>query len=244
MYHEFAAWFHLVTAPAEYEEEATFYFQAVVDVLGRQPRSWLELGSGGGNNASHYASWVEGPVVLSDRSPEMLALSRTINPGLEHVLGDMLTLRLGRQFEVVFVHDAATYLTTEEQVRALAETAFAHCAPGGLVMLCPDNTAENLKFETDHGGHDGDGRALRYLEWCTPGRPGTFEYYVDYVYDFHEDGKPPRVEIDRHICGALPRQVWIDALLAGGFTEPFTRYLEHSEVGEGEYEFFVARRPG
>lgn len=242
MYHEQAEWFHLLTAPAEYEEEATFYFKEAVKILGRTPGSCLELGSGGGNNASHYKAWVEGPVVLSDRSPEMLALSRTINPELEHVQGDMLEVRLGRTFDLVFVHDAAAYLTTEDQIRRLAETMYVHCNEGGAIVLCPDNFAENLEYETDHGGHDGDGRAMRYLEWVTPGTPGTYEYFVDYAYIYHEDGQPPRFVHDRHVCGALPRQMWFDALTDAGFKDVYSTPLLHSEVPDGTYEVLGARK--
>jgi hypothetical protein len=242
MYHEFADWFHLVTAPEDYAEEAEFYFGLAKESFGRAPRSWLELGSGGGNNASQYKAWVQGPVVLSDRSEEMLSLSRSINPELEHVQGDMTSVRLGRQFEVVFVHDAASYLTTEEQVHQLAETAHLHCALGGIAILCPDDTAENVSYGTSHGGHDGDGRAIRYLEWSTPGRPGTFEVNVDFVYVFHEEGKPPRVELDRHINGALPRNTWLSALSDAGFAQVWTTHLVHSEVEPGQHEVFLARR--
>ncbi len=243
MYHEFAEWFHLLTAPEDYEEEATFYFAEVSKALGREPTSWLELGSGGGNNASHYAPRVHGEVVLSDRSPEMLALSRKLNPALKHVQGNMLSIRLGRTFDVVFVHDAAAYLTTEAQASQLAATAFLHCNPGGVTLICPDHVAENFAPETDHGGHDGVGRALRYLEWTTPGAPGTYEYIVDYACILHEDGKPPRVEFDRHINGALPRQVWLDALREAGFAGALAKPLEHSEVPAGSSEFFLAKRP-
>ena len=239
MYHEFAEWFHLLTAPEDYAEEADFYFRAALEALGRKPDSWLELGSGGGNNASHYKAWV-GDIVLSDRSAEMLALSKTLNPELEHVQGDMTSLRVGRTFDVVFAHDACSYLTTEAQLRALAETAFAHLNPGGVAVLCPDNTAENLTYDTDHGGHDGDGRAMRYLEWSTPGTPGTFEYLVDYVYVYHEEGKPTRVELDQHVNGALPREMWLAAMRDAGLeaaAKPFT----HSEV-EHEMEVFVGRK--
>jgi hypothetical protein len=38
----------------------------------------------------------------------------------------MRTLRLGRAFDVVLVHDAIMYMTTEEELLAAAETAFAH----------------------------------------------------------------------------------------------------------------------
>jgi len=37
----------------------------------------------------------------------MLELSRTINPELEHLVGDMRTIRLGRTFDAVLIHDDA-----------------------------------------------------------------------------------------------------------------------------------------
>lgn len=241
MYHELAGWFHLVTAPADYAEEAAYYLQVMRNIIGHEPASLLELGSGGGNNASHYKKRIP-DVVLTDLSEEMLALSRTINPELPHIQGDMRTVRVGRQFEGVFVHDACSYLTTEEDIRQLAETAFAHCLPGGVAVFCPDHTAENLAYETDHGGHDGEGRALRYLEWTYPGPPGTYAFLVDYVYVLHEEGRESRVVYDRHINGALPRDLWLSALADAGF-QPGAVPLVHSEVPEGYSEIFTGWRP-
>jgi hypothetical protein len=169
-------------------------------------------------------------------------LSKTINPELEHVLSDMLDLRLGRAFEVVFIHDAASYLTSEDEVRRLAKTAAEHCQSGGITLMCPDHTAENLTFETDHGGHDGaDGRAMRYVEWTFPGPAGTPLYYVDYGYVYHDGDRPPRVALDRHTCGALPKETWLSALREAGF-EASSTPLVHSEVPEGSGEVFIGVR--
>lgn len=241
MYHELAGWFHLITAPEDYAEEAAYYLQVMQNVIGHVPASLLELGSGGGNNASHYKASIA-DVILTDLSEEMLALSRTINPELPHIQGDMRTVRVGRQFEAVFVHDACSYLTTEQDIRQLAATAFEHCQPGGVAVFCPDHTTENLVYETDHGGHDGDGRALRYLEWTTPGPPGTYEFVVNFAYILHADGQEPRVVYDRHSNGALPRDLWLDAIRDAGF-QPGTVPLVHSEVPEGYSEIFTGWRP-
>ena len=46
----------------------------------------------------------------------------------------MRTLRLGRTLDAVLVHDAVTYLTTDEDLRAAMETAFAHLRPGGAAV--------------------------------------------------------------------------------------------------------------
>jgi hypothetical protein len=45
-------------------------------------------------------------MTLVEPSVGMLAVSRALNPDLEHVQGDMRTVRLGRHFDAVFVHDA------------------------------------------------------------------------------------------------------------------------------------------
>ena len=79
----------------------------------------------------------------------------------------------GRAFDVVFVHDAISYLTTEDDLRAALETTAVHVRPGGVVILTPRRAPEVFKASTDHGGHDGDdGRSLRYLEWTHDAEPG------------------------------------------------------------------------
>ena len=163
LYTELASWFHLLTAPADYEEEAEFYRRAFVEASATPPRTLLELGAGGGCMASHYKRHFGS--TLTDLSPQMLALSRTLNPECEHIQGDMRTLRLGRVFDLVLVHDAVMYLTTEDDLRQAVTTAFVHCRPGGVAIFAPDHIRENFRPDTQHGGHDGDGRALRYLQW-------------------------------------------------------------------------------
>jgi trans-aconitate methyltransferase len=105
LYDELAGWFHLVTAPADYREEAAEIVR-VVEAEVPDARTLLELGSGGGNNASHLKARFE--CTLTDLSEPMLALSRGLNPECEHLQGDMRTLRLGRTFDAVLVHDATS----------------------------------------------------------------------------------------------------------------------------------------
>ena len=66
------------------------------------------------------AAWREG---LRCARGCQLAVSRALNPDCEHVTDDMRTMRLGRIFELVFVHDAVSYLTTEDDLRAALETS-------------------------------------------------------------------------------------------------------------------------
>ena len=242
IYADLADWFHLLTAPEEYTEEAEFYLATMLEASDSPRRTLLELGSGGGNNAWHYKRHVE-QVTLSDLSEDMLRQSRRINPDCEHIQGDMRTLRLGRLFDGVFVHDAVSYLTTLDDLRAAMHTAFIHCRPGGVALFAPDHVREIFQATTDHGGNDGDRRALRYLEWTFDPEPSDTTYLVDYAFLLHEDGQPTRVAYDRHVCGLFGRDEWLRLLADVGFERVEARPFEHSEMPPGSLEVFVAVRP-
>jgi SAM-dependent methyltransferase len=237
MYSDLAPWFHLLTHPSDYADEAAFVRRVVDDVAIGDAHTLLELGSGGGNNASHLKARFD--CTLTDVSPEMLTLSRTLNPGCEHLEGDMRTLRLGRTFDVVFVHDAISYLTTEDDLRAAVETAAAHVRPGGVVILTPDATTEIFEPQTDHGGHDGeDGRSLRYLEWTHAATGSTYD--VDYLIIARGPGDEVRVVHDRHALGVFPRATWERLVSEAGLELVDTTVEDPYEL---EHAAFVARRP-
>ena len=216
LYSDLAGWFHLLTAPEEYAFEAAHYRKALVETCDGPAVTLLELGSGGGNNASHLKQWFT--CTLTDLSPEMLAQSRTINPECEHIQGDMRSLRLGRTFDVVFVHDAVVYLTEIDDLRAAVATAFAHVRPGGAVAFVPDYIRETIKPETNHGGHDGsDGRSMRYLEWVRDEDPDDSQYEADLIYVLREADGSVRVEHDQCIEGLFTRAQWLETLQGAGF---------------------------
>src|SRR5260370_34538130 len=148
LYDELADWFHLLTHPADYADEAAVYRDASYAHATTPPRTLLELGAGGGNNASHLKR--DFACTLTDLSPAMLKVSARLNPECEHLPGDMRALRLGRQFDLVLVHDALAYLLTEADLHAAFATAFAHCKPGGVVLFAPDDTRDRFAPPTHH----------------------------------------------------------------------------------------------
>ena len=240
MYSDLAPWFHLLTHPSDYAEEAEFVTRLVDEASDGPARTLLELGSGGGNGASHLKRRFD--CTLTDVASEMLELSRTLNPECEHLQGDMRTLRLGRTFDVVFAHDALSYLTTETDLGAAIETAAAHVRPGGVVVLVPDATTEIFSPGTDHGGHDGeDGRSLRYLEWSHAPEPeGSSSYEVDYLIAVREPGHPLHVVHDRHRLGLFLDATWRRLVTSAGL-ELVDSGVENPFAGE--QAVFVARRP-
>jgi trans-aconitate methyltransferase len=241
LYDELASWWPLMSAPEDYAEEAAFFTRVLLEAGDGPARTMLELGSGGGNNASHMKARFE--LMLVEPAAGMLAVSRALNPECEHVQGDMRTVRLGREFDRVFVHDAVSYMTTRDDLRRAIETAYLHCRPGGAAMFCPDQLRETFEPATDHGGEDGeDGRGLRYLSWSWDPDPDDLTCLTDYAYLLREPDGTVRAVHDRHVEGLFARQDWLDLLAEVGF-EPRVVPFEHSEVEPGEYEHFVGVKP-
>ena len=231
MYGKLAPWFHLLTAPEDYAEEAAFYRKALAEAIGRKPTTLLELGSGGGNNASHMKRHVR--LTLVDLSPKMLALSRSINPECEHRRGDMRTVRLGREFDAVLVHDAVMYMTTRRDLLAAMRTAYAHLRPGGAAVFVPDYTRETFRPSTHSGGHDdpSSGRGLRYLEWTSDPDPRDTKYDVDFAFLLRDRDGGVRLERDHHVFGLFSRREWLSFLRDAGFRARSVSF-DHSEAGK------------
>jgi len=215
LYGELAEWWPIFSGPEEYREEAAYFARTLIASSNPPPRSVLELGSGGGNNAYHLKAHFE--MTLVDRSPGMLAVSREINPGCEHLKGDIRKVRLGRTFDAVFVHDAICHMTTEADLRAVIKTAFDHLRPGGVALFVPDEVRETFAEETDHGGNDAERGSVRFLQWITDPDPRDTNYLVDFAILIKNGRGQTRLVHDRHKLGLFPRAKWRSLLREVGF---------------------------
>lgn len=239
LYRELAAWWPLLSPPEEYLETATFYRELLEAACETKPQTLLELGSGGGNHASHLKH--ELALTLVDLSEDMLAVSRALNPECEHAQGDMRSVRLGRAFDCVLIHDAIDYMASEADLRAAFDTAFVHCKPGGALLVAPDHVRESFQPGTDHGGSDApDGRGLRYLEWTWDPDSTDSVALTEYAYLLRERDGSVSVEHDRHVFGLFPRATWLRLLTEAGFTPSVVEYPSEESTG---HEVFVGRRP-
>jgi ubiquinone/menaquinone biosynthesis C-methylase UbiE len=215
LYTDLAEWFHLLTPPENYSEEADYYRHVLIENSHLPVSEVLEMGSGGGNNASHLKPYFK--LTLTDVSTDMLNISRELNPECEHIQGDMRNLRLGRQFDAVFFHDAISYIAGEEDLVRTMETAYIHCRPGGVVLFTPDFIRETFSPFTKHGGIDKENRGIRYLEWTRDPDTSDTIYVVDFAYLLREDDRV-WCENERHILGLFPEKDWLRLMESAGFT--------------------------
>ena len=244
LYGELAGWWPLISAPEDYADEARDAVRFIRGGAIIPVRTLLELGSGGGNNASHLKRWFR--LTLVDPSAGMRRVSRTLNPECEHLAGDMRTVRLGRLFDAVMIHDAIMYMRTESDLRAALATAAAHLRPGGVAYLAPDFTAETFRPGTGEGGHDERPtpgrrpRAARYLEWTlSPIRRGGSEYAVHYAFLLRECDGSVRLVRDVHREGLFPRATWLRLLREVGLRPRRAIRIEDGR----RYDVFLGRKP-
>ncbi len=231
MYDEFAHLWTLISAPEDYSEEARYWRDALRAKLGPGRHEILELGVGGGNNLSHLVGEFQATAV--DASEGMLQNSMRLNPGVQHHVGDMRSVRLGRKFDAVLIHDAISYMLSENDLRKTFATARAHLEPGGVFIAAPDWFRETFPgtlltaHPTKRDGH----LELSYVEYDYDPDPNDTAIETIFVYFIRENGRL-RVEQDTHITGLFPIQTWLDLMAEAGFEVEKWPYDVHEDGHE------------
>ena len=163
----------------------------------------------------------------------MLANSIRLNPGVEHHVGDMRTVRLGRTFKAVLIHDAISYMLTEADLRATFATARAHLEPGGVFITAPDWFRETFTgTRVSHRIRQKDDLELTFIEYVhDPDPRGTTIESIFFYIVKEEDGL--RIEQDRHVMGLFPEHRWIELMTEAGFKVEKRPYPVHEYGHEG-----------
>ena len=215
MYHDLAHFWTLVSPPEDYAEEAAIWLDALRSKLGPGRHHVLELGVGGGNNLSHLTEEFDATAV--DLSDAMLENSRKLNPGVDHHVGDMRTVRLGRKFDAVLIHDAIAYLLSENDLRQAFSTARAHLEPGGVVVISPDWYRETFPGTKIHSWTNNRGDIeFSCAEYAHDPDPEDTTIETVFIYFIKESGVL-RVEQDSHTVGLFPKDTWSNLLTQSGF---------------------------
>ena len=233
LYSDLAGWWPVFSHPEGYRREAAHIAKVLRGAARPRARSLLELGSGGGNGAFHLKKGFS--MTLVDRSERMLEVSRRLNPECEHINGDIRTVRLGRMFDAVLVHDAVAHMTTERDLRAVMQTAFDHCRPGGVALFVPDFVRETFDEGTDEGGSDSRGRSVRFLQWVFDPDPTDTTYHVDFAILLRTRRGAARFVHERHVLGLFARARWLRLMRDVGWRASVVR-------DERVREIFLGRR--
>lgn len=236
LYHKYAQWWHTLSTPEEYEEEANLYWN-LIKAHKTNVRTALELGSGGGNNAFYLKKHLQ--MTLVDKSADMLATSQSLNPECNHIQGDMRSIKLEQKFDLVFIHDAIGYMTTEQDLAKVFQVAYEHLPKNGLLLLVPDDFKETFTTGTYHGGNDLENGSVRYLEWVLDQDPNDNLVEVEYLYIMKDAQGNTQTAHDSAIYGLFSKEVWKQLLNEAGFEVSFEP-IEHTEIETNERFAIVA----
>ncbi len=240
LYNDLAHLWPVISPPEEYLEEATYWREALRARLGPGRHRILELGIGGGHLLSHLTADFQATGV--DISEKMLALSRLLNPGVDHHLGDMRTVRMGGTFGAVLVHDAIGYMLSENDLRAVFATARAHLERDGVFIVAPDWFRDTFPgTSVQHWIRRKNELELTFIEYRH--HPDPSDTTIESLFFFIlRNGGEVRVEQDRHLTGLFPLDTWLKLLGQAGFEVEHVSFPSY-EGGYGGHLLVGVLRP-
>ncbi|RPH94812.1 methyltransferase domain-containing protein [candidate division KSB1 bacterium] len=240
LYHDLAWLYRLITPPGDYIEECETFARMIRRHAQIPVKTLLNLGCGAGHHDSALKKQFS--VTGADISESMLEMARKLNPEIEYLCGDMRTLTLNREFDVVTIFDSITYMLTESDVRAAFATACRHLNPGGVCLAVLDYTRENFIQNRSYcSTHQGDGVDLTFVQNYYDPDPADTQMECTLLFLIRRDGKLS-METDRHLCGLFPLQTWINALAETGF-QTQTEIYRTSGCDPQAYSVLIGVRP-
>jgi len=235
MYSDLAWTWPVISPKEDYIDEAETFYRLLADNARLEMHDVLHLGCGGG----HIDYTLKNRVRLTgvDLSPSMLAVARDLNPEVEYVQGDMRSIRLGRLFDGVFVADSIDYMLTEQDLRQVFETAYAHLKPGGVFCTYSESTLEKFEQNATFGStHGRPGLEITLIENTYDPDPLDTTYEMTYVYLIRKEGRLT-IETDQHLVGIFPPEIWMRLLESTGFQ------VQTGLFGEEEVPLYICRKP-
>lgn len=236
LYEELAKYWTMISPVDgdDYKAEAVIWKNVIGKYCQKQRPFALELGVGGGNNLSHLTDIADAWAV--DLSEQMLENSKKINPNVKHCLGDMRNVRLERKFDIVMVHDAVTYMKTEDDLLRLFDTARYHLDNDGILVMSPDHFKDCfvdnsfVSFQTIK-----DGIVLNFTEYNYDTDPNDTVFNCHFDVTVREGFKIRHFD-DDHELGLFWMDDWKRLLEMSGFDANFE---DSTAKGDNKPSFLV-----
>ena len=203
------AWIEGILAPPEkYEEEALGYVEAIKNRITDRTITMLHLGCGAGGHDFHFKRHFS--VTGVDISDGMLDLAKGKNPEVKYVKGDMRTIDLGREFDVVAIPDSIMYITTLQDLQMVIKNAACHLKTRGILLVVA-HTKEDFKENNFAYSGERDNIHVTVFENNYIVDDSTYEaVFICLIRDHGE----LRVHHEVHTLGLFSYNQWI-AILKG-----------------------------
>jgi len=216
MFHRLADQYDALTSGKDTRKEVE-HLEALARRYARSGgRSWLDVACGTGRHLELLRRRHE--VVGIDLSAAMLRIARRRLPSTRLLRGDMRTLRLNEQFDVVScLFSAIAHLRSEAELGAAFRTFAAHLKPGGICLVEPwiDPTSFRSGFVQLVGHAEPDGSVARMAFSQRRGKRSVVHY--EYLVGDARRGIRHFAEDDVGLL--VPRRQLLDLMTAAGLRD-------------------------
>jgi len=239
------AWTEKILAPPEkYEKEVIQYITAINRNSIKELKTMLHLGCGAGGHDLHFRKHFE--LTGVDISEDMLKIAKELNPDVRYIHGDMRSIRLKQEFDVVIIPDSIMYMNTLEDLKDAIHTASLHLSPGGILLVVVHPREE---FQNNNFVYTGTDRNTHITLFENNHVISETQYEATLVYLIRQNNEL-QVHFDVHTLGLFDHLTWVQLFaeaslsLRGSFDmdDLYDEFLP----GEGKYKLkaYICTSPG
>ena len=224
--------------PEEYKDEAMVYIDLIKSNSSSPPITLLHMGCGAGGHDTFFKQHFT--VTGVDLSKGMLKKARIRHPEIEYIEGDMKTLQLDRQFDVVVIPDSIDYMVSEDDLFQAITNAVFHLKIGGvlLVVVKTKETFQNNNFAYT-GEKEGVNVTLLENNYINTFKPNTYE--ATFMYLIRKQGELS-IHTEHQVLGLFSQATWENLFNNAGLTMQkaiLSGIYEKYILNEGEYPLTI-----
>lgn len=224
--------------PEEHKDEVMFYVDLIKSKSVKLPITLLHLGCGAGAHDTFFKQHFT--ITGVDLSKGMLKIARERHPDIEYIEGDMRTIQLNRQFDVVAIPDSIDYMVSDEDLLQAITNAVSHLRVGGILLVVA-KTQET--FHNNNFAYSGekDGVSVNLLEnnYINTYKPNTYE--ATFMYLIRKQGQLS-MHTENQILGLFPQAIWENIFKKAGIEmqrRTLSGVYEKYILDKGEYPLTI-----
>ena len=224
--------------PDEYKNETKFYIDLIKANSDTPASTLLHLGCGAGGHDTFFKEHFT--ITGVDLSKGMLDIARKRHPEIEYIEGDMKTIQLNRQFDVIAIPDSIDYMVSEKDLLQVMTNSVSHLKTGGIfiVVAKPEETFQNNNFAYS-GEKDGVSITLLENNYINTFKPNTYE--ATFMYLIRKNGQLS-IHTENQILGLFSQKTWENIFKKAGLaiqqvtlSDVYEKYI----LDNGEYPLTV-----
>lgn len=224
--------------PEEHKDEVMFYVDLIKSKSVNPPITLLHLGCGAGGHDTFFKQHFT--ITGVDLSKGMLKIARDRHPDIEYIEGDMRTIQLNRQFDVIAIPDSIDYMVSEEDLLQVITNAVFHLKTGGILLVVAktQETFHNNNFAYS-GEKEGVSVTLLENNYINTFNPNTYE--ATFMYLIRKQGRLS-IHTENQILGLFPQATWENIFIKSGLVMQRTTLSSVYEkyiLDKGEYPLTI-----